>query len=220
MAELQKDPQYVARMRQQEQQQRLNAENYLRAAEPVLKDLKAHGFQVHTIGELRHGRSKYRAAVPILLHWLSRMSNPQVKEDIVRTLSVPWAKPDAAPVLIEEFRKVENDQIRWAIANGLAVVADDAVFEELVQLLHDKGHGQAREMLALALGNMQDPRAVTILVDLLDDAQVVGHAVVALGKLKAPAARARLKELTQHPTTWIKRAAKKALASINKSALH
>jgi hypothetical protein len=220
MAELQRDPEYIARMRQREQQQRVSIENYLRAAEPVLRELGAKGFPVSTIGELRQSKAEYRAAVPILLHWLSRVSDPQVKEDIVRTLSVPWAKPDAAPALIEEFRKAESEGIRWAIANGLEVTADDTVFGELARLVQDKGYGRAREMLVLALGNMQDPCAVTVLMALLDDEQMVGHAIMSLGKLKAPTARVRLKELTLHPTAWVRKEAKKALAIIDQSALH
>jgi HEAT repeat protein len=220
MAELQKDPEYVARMRQREQQQCANAENYARAAEPVLNELGAKGFRVSTIGELRQRKLDYRSAIPVLLHWLLQISDPQVKEDIVRTLSVSRAKPAAAPALIEEFRKAENAELRWAIANGLAVVADDTVFEEMVQLIQDKEHGKAREMLTLALGNMRNPRAVAVLMDLLNDEQVVGHAVMALEKLKVPAARVRLEELTRYPTDWVRREAKKALASIDQSALH
>jgi HEAT repeats len=220
MAELQKDPEYVARMRQREQQQRSNVENYSRIAEPILKELGARGYRVNTIGELVQGKAEYRSAVPILLHWLPRITDPQVKEDIVRTLSVPWAKPTAAPGLIDEFRKADNAELRWAIANGLAVIADDSVFEDLVRLVQDKGLGKAREMLALALGDMQDPRAVVVLMGLLEDEQVVGHAIMALGKLKAHAARARLKELTGHPTEWVRKEAKKALAGVGESPLH
>lgn len=220
MAELQKDPEVLARMRQQEQQQRANVENYLRIAEPVLKELGARGYRINTIGELVQGNTPYRSAVPILLHWLPRISDPQVKEDIVRTLSVPWAKPTAAPALIEEFRKADSAALQWAIANALAVVADDSVFEDLVRLVQDTGFGKAREMLALALGNMQDPRVVAVLMGLLADEQVVGHAVIALGKLRAHAARSRLEELTRHPTAWVRKEAKKALANIGDSPLH
>jgi hypothetical protein len=42
--------------------------------------------------------------------------------------------------------------LRWAIANGLAVIADDLVFEDLVRLVQDKGLGKAREMLAGSAG--------------------------------------------------------------------
>jgi hypothetical protein len=127
---------------------------------------------------------------------------------------VPWAKPAAAPVLIEEF-KAANDPtgegLRWAIANGLAVVADDAVFEQLLHLVQDKQYGKAREMLVVALGNMKDPRAVAVLMNLLDDEEVVGHAVMALGKLKAPAARARLTILLQHSKDWVRDEAMKGI---------
>jgi HEAT repeat protein len=217
MAELQKDPDYVARTHEREQQLRASAANYAREVEPVLKDLEASGFGVKTIGELKLSKKEYRSAIPILLYWLPRMSDPQVKEDIVRTLSVPWATPAAAPVLIEEFRKAKSAELRWAIANGLAVTADDGVFGDLVQLVQDREYGKAREMLAVALGNMQTPDAVAALMGLLDDDQLVGHAVMALGKLRAPAARLRLKELTQHPVDWIKKEARKALANINQS---
>jgi hypothetical protein len=217
MAELQKDPEYVARVGQRKQQQRANVENYSRIAGPILNDLGAMGYRVNTIGELVQGKTEYRSAIPILLRWLPRISDPRVKEDIVRTLSVPWAKPAAAPVLMEEFRKADNAGLRWAIANGLAVIADDSVFEDLVRLVQDKGFGKAREMLALALGNMHDPRAVAVLMGLVEDEDVVGHAIMALGKLKAPVARTRLQELTGHPVEWIRKEAKKALANIAES---
>ena len=121
MTELRKDLKYTVRMQQREEQQRVNAENYSRAAEPVLKELGARGFRVNTIGELRQSNAEYRAAVPILLHWLSRISDPQVKEDIVRTLSVPWAKPAAAPAVVRKnsvtHRKAQGS-IRDAIRRG------------------------------------------------------------------------------------------------------
>jgi hypothetical protein len=218
-AELQKDPEYRARMQRREQQQRENAESYNAAAEQVLKDLGAIGFRVNTVSELRHERRQYRAAIPTLLRWLPRISDRHVKEEIIRTLSVPWAKPTAAPVFIDEFRKAEDEGVRWALANGLEVVADDAVFEDLVQLVRDKNNGKAREMLAVALGNMKDPRAVAVLIDLLGDAEIVGHAVMGLGKLKPAAAREHLEDLTRHPTEWIRDEALKALKGM-KAELH
>jgi hypothetical protein len=223
MRELQKDPEYVARMQQRERQQQESTASHRQAMEPLLKELAAKGFRVRSLVELREGGSNYGAAVPVLLQWLPRISDRHAKEDIVRTLSVPWAKPEAAPLLIREFKAANDptgDGLRWAIANGLAVVADDAVFEDLLHLVQDKQYGKAREMLVVALGNMKDPRAVTVLMNLLDDEQVVGHAVMALGKLKAPAARERLKELMQHTTEWVREEARKAVAAIEPSGIH
>lgn len=214
MVELEKDPEFVARAKRREQQQRAAVENYSRVAEPIVRELGTQGYRVNTIGELVRSGAEYRTAVPILLHWLPRIADLQVKEDIVRALSVPWAKPNTAPVLIDEFQKTDSPGLRWAIANGLAVVADDSVFEDLERLVQDRSLGKAREMLTLALGNMHHPRAVTVLMGLLEDEQVVGHAIMAVGKLRARIAQGRLKQLSEHPTEWVRKAAKEALAKL------
>jgi hypothetical protein len=67
MAELNADPEYVARMRQREQQQCDNALSYRQAAEPVLQALAASGYKVQSLGELRQVGNEYAEAVPILV---------------------------------------------------------------------------------------------------------------------------------------------------------
>ncbi len=218
MAELNADPDYVAGMRQRERQQTENVKNYRQDAEPVLQELAASGFKVQSLGELRQTGIEYPAAIPILVRWLPKIENAQVKEDLVRTLSVPWAAPEAVPALLSEFKRTDGQQsegLRWAIANGLAVTADDAAFDQLAALATDRKYGKAREMLTLALGNCHDPRAVDVLIMLLADEQVVGHAVIALGKLKPSAARSLIQELLKHPTNWVRSEAIKALAAID-----
>lgn len=218
IAELNADPDYVARMRQRAQQQAENVVNYRLAAEPILRELAAVGFKIHVIGELKRSGTRYKAAIPILLRWLPKVANAQVKEDLVRTLSVPWAPPEVAPALIAELQRSDCQQpdgVRWALANGLVVLADDLVFDQLLALITDGTCGKEREMLTLALGNCHDPRAVDVLIALLADEQVVGHAVIALGKLKPMAARAHVQELLTHPKDWVRGEATKALAAFD-----
>lgn len=218
MAELNADPDYVARLREREQRQAQNAESYQLAAAPMLRELVTAGYGVKSLSELGQPGTGNAEVVPILVSWLSRVANPQVKEDLVRTLSVPWAAPAAVPALIAEFKKADGPQatgLRWAIANGLAVTADDAVFEEIAALAKNEVFGKAREMLVLALGNCRDPRAVDVLVGLLDNEVVAGHAVMALGKLKSKTAKPRIQELLSHRTAWVRAEAIKALAAID-----
>src|SRR2546423_273352 len=123
---------------------------------------------------------RYPEAVPTLLKWLPRTRDPDLKHDLVRALSVPWAKPTAASPLIQEFVNASDQSefgLRWTIANALAVVADDSVFEEVASLLGNKEYGRAREMLALALANMKMPRAIDVLTEPLQDPALPGHAV-------------------------------------------
>ncbi|MGH3467692.1 MAG: HEAT repeat domain-containing protein, partial [Thermocrispum sp.] len=105
--------------------------------------------------------------------------------------------------------------LRWAIGNALEVVADDDVFEDLVELARDRRYGRAREMIVVALGNMGDPRAVDVLINLLEDEEVAGHAVVALGKQRAGRARPYVERFLDHPTQWVREAARSALERID-----
>lgn len=219
MGELERDPEFLARQRQQEEDRRRSVESYRTAARDVLADLAATGFKVEAIGDLRRHGTPYREAIPVLMRWLPRMQEAAVKEDIVRTLSVPWAA-DAAPLLIAEFERAEDATgtgLRWAIGNALEVLANDDIADDLIRLATERRYGRAREMLVVGLGKLKDPRVTDVLLKLLADDEVVGHAVIALGKLRAKTARSHIEPLLSHPKPWVRKEAKKALASIDKA---
>ncbi|MNC85366.1 PBS lyase HEAT-like repeat protein [compost metagenome] len=95
-------------------------------------------------------------------------------------------------------------------------MADDDVLNDIVRLLEDNRYGKAREMLAVALGNMRSPRAVDVLMDLLGDETLAGHAAIALGKLRASTGRDPLRALARrHPKEWVRTEAQKAIMAIN-----
>jgi hypothetical protein len=189
------------------------------AVAPVIEDLRAVGFEVATVQDLRRVGVPYSEAIPVLLRWLPRVEYPPLKEDIVRTLSVPWASPMALRPLLTEFERTpasEESGLRWAIGNALEVLGDDSVFEELAAIARNPAYGRSRQMVVVALGRMRNPAAAQILIDLLGDEQVAGHAVKALRRLRAPAARERLAAMSNHPKTWIRNEVKKALDAIEK----
>lgn len=213
MAELQNDPAFRARQEAKEAARRSGQAAYASAAEGVLRELRTVGFDVQSVGELRKRRS-YKKAVPVLARWLPRLADKAVKEDVIRTLSVPWAR-DAVPVLLKEYRDaLEGDPagtgLRWAVANGLEVLATDEVFDDVVELLH-LGPGASRQMLVLALAKMTRPEAVEVLVNLLDDEEVSGHVVSALAKLGAAVPREKVEPFLKHKADWVRKDARKLL---------
>lgn len=216
-AELNSDPAYHDRIAQQEHERREHAEDNLRASSPVLAELTRAGFDVRSIADLYNRKLNYQEAIPVLLRWLPIVSNPATKESIVRALTVPWAKPQAALPLIDEFRKAgdSQDALRWAIGNALEQVADDSAFDELVSLATDRRFGKSREMVVLALGNLSNPKAVDVLRELLADDMVVGHAAMALGRLRAASARSELERVLHHHNPWVRTEAKRALARLD-----
>jgi HEAT repeat protein len=203
---------------QNEQRRQLIIAANKEAAKPVLDELSQAGFDVEWISDLYNKRFNYRRAIPILLRWLPRIENPAVKEGIVRALSVTWAKhTGASTLLIEEFRRpISTPGLKWAIGNALSIVADDDVLNDILELVQDTANGKAREMLVVALGNMKTSDVNYFLIQLLDDEDLAGYAIMALGKLKSKEARPIIERFLTHPKSWVRREAKNALKRIEK----
>jgi hypothetical protein len=220
LEELSGDLEHRRRVAERRQKALARGAEISKAEAPVVADLVNAGFPVESVWDLFNKRLNYRDAIPILLEWLPKISNQGAKEGIVRALSVKWAKPDAAPLLVREFHRIEDpggSSLGWAIGNALEVVADDAVFDDLVEIVRDPSYGRARQMIAVALGKMKDPRAVDVLLGLLDDEDVTGHAIMALGRLGAQEARPAIEGCLSHSKPWVRKEAKKALAKIDKA---
>lgn len=187
----------------------------------VIEALQKVGIQVTNVYDLVNTRKPYTAAIPILVGVLSEIDDDGIKEGIVRALTIKEARGIAAKPLIKEFERISDQDpaqrqlLKWAIGNALSVVADESVFEKLVGLLKDKKHGKAREMLAVALGNMKDPRAADILIEMLNDEELAGHSLIALGKLKAKKAIPYIQHFLNHQKPWICVEAKRALSKID-----
>ncbi|HEX5235409.1 MAG TPA: HEAT repeat domain-containing protein [Silvibacterium sp.] len=198
-----------------EQTRRKLVREIAQAIEPLERDLSALGFSLRTFRDVIKSGKRYTEAIPILLAWLPRL--PEVaKEEVVRALTVPWAKPLAAPVLIEEFTRASDDSLRWAIGNALDTVADYSVLERMIEIAMDRQFGSARQMVVMALGKFKDFRCEDAALRLLNDEEVAGHAVVALRRLRSMRALSALEVMKSHPKAWVRSEAKKAIAAISK----
>jgi hypothetical protein len=126
----------------------------------------------------------FAAAAPVLIRWLPRARTPLIKERIVRSLTAEKAAtPAALKPLVDEFRAADDEQLKWAIGNALATLADASIADELIELAADRRHGKSREMLMDALARTKDERALDLLLQLLEDDDVAGHAISALRRL-------------------------------------
>lgn len=205
----------AAQGNKERERQQATAE-HRRISAPILAELRDAGFDFGTLDELRRSGKQYRAALPILISWLPRIESLDVKESLVRTLSVPWARGIATNPVLQEFYKASKEAmaLRWAVGNAMEVIADNSVADEILSIVADRSNGMARQMFVLALGKLQHPRAVPVLVDLLEDEEVAGHAVKALGNLKAVEAKGGLEGMLKHTKTWIREEAASALSRI------
>lgn len=217
MAELEADDAWVQQRDKRERERRSRGTQNAAAAAPVLAAVvQATGVEVGSISELRELASP--AVVATLIEWLPRVTNIHVKRDIVSALSNEWARPAAAAPLLAAFETTDDDGsqdgLRWSIASALSEVADESVADRIIELVKDRSNGSARQMLALALGNSGDKSAVPVLVALLDEYEIAGHAVMALASLQASEAVPEIEKLRTDDRDWVRNEVRRALVEL------
>lgn len=216
---LEQDSASRAHRSERQRERQATAERVQLALAPIFSDLAAVDLDIHALQDLFQSRTVYCKSLPVLIKWLARTDDAVAKEALVRALSLPWARPVATPYLIEEFQSAAphvTPTLRWAIGNALEVLADEQHVEALVRLAKQCEYGKAREMLALGLGRLKDPRAIETLLGLLDDLEINGHAVIGLGRVKSAAALPYLEKFLDDPRSWVRREAKRSTEKIQK----
>lgn len=190
----------------------------------LLDDLHAAGFDVDRVAQLRDLGSRYKEAVPIVASWLTRLEDSAEADEAVRTLASSWAKPaygalvDALLLYTERARSDAPDAVKWkqtawAAGNSLEVVWNDSRFDELARFVQDPANGVARKMVVSGMKKSKRPEAGEIATDLLDDEQVVLHALSVLGKHPTERARPALERLLDVPVQRVR--ARKVLARLD-----
>jgi len=224
------DDRAVARQRDRDER----ARRYQAAAAPILVALEAAGLDTGEFGTfttLYRTTFDYARAAPILIEWLPRIDEPSVVEAIARSLTGERAARGEGPRrLMVAFRRMSDEYpdrtVAWAIGNALSTLTGPADADGVIELLCDRRYGTARQMLCDALTRTHDPRATEIMIDLIDDDDINGHAILALRRLgnwkvipDTPRALPRLERVLERSTSGIlaKKQARKALEVIARS---
>ncbi|MFL5796371.1 MAG: hypothetical protein ACJ77A_00350 [Actinomycetota bacterium] len=176
---LRSDPNWTATKQERERQHQASVERTQQAHREVLADLARVGVEATSLQELERSRRRYRAAIPILAKWLHQSENSSVQMLVIGALGKSWANPEATRELIAEFRSRPN--VRWEIGNKLARMADREQFDALVEIATVPEYGTGRQMLTEAIARTRHPMAADVLIELLADEDVAGHAVIAGG---------------------------------------
>ena len=155
----------------------------------MLEELTRAGIDVSDFGlftSLRPVSFDFARATPILVKWLPRVDSPAVVESIARSLHGERdAAGEGARQLIAAYRRLSDSEsgARWAIANALSTLVGPTDADDVITLLRNPSSGVARQMLCDALTRTRDPRAPDVLIELIDDDEVNGHAILALRRL-------------------------------------
>ncbi|PZE89076.1 hypothetical protein DEJ00_12185 [Curtobacterium sp. MCLR17_039] len=181
----------------------------------ILADLRALGYDFPSLSAFAQSGVRYKDAVPTLLEWLRKARTPMMQRAVARTLTNPSAKGAVMPALIDAFRNFTDEAgTRWAVGNSIETAYVDRYFADVAALALDPRYGRARQMVALALGKSKRPEAVDVLLQLMDDHDISGHAVFALSKRSNPRAREAFEEKLTDDRPWARKKAALGLRKI------
>jgi hypothetical protein len=183
MAQLNADPEYVARRKALDEAFQRKHEENVRAEAPLVAELRAAGASVNSAWDLANTRNTYTKSLPILLDHLQRPYPNGVRDGIARALAVPEAR-FAWPVLVKLYRQESEKRMKVGLAVALSNVADESVMGELIALAKEPQHGTSRVLLLDALRRSRLPEARKVLEEFATDPQIQKGAREILAKMK------------------------------------
>ena len=181
----------------------------------IMNELQQHGYAINNINDLFNISHKDRKLIPYLLELLDYLSDERDKEFVVRCLGVKGFT-EAIPKLLTEFKSAKNNYYRWAIANSINIIHSMTIEKELIELSSSKKYGTGRQMLVLSLGEYKSDLSLNCLVSLLNDEEVRGHALQALGKCGNPEVLSDIEIYCNSDNNWIKKTAINAAKKIRR----
>ncbi|MEN5436541.1 HEAT repeat domain-containing protein [Sphingobacterium faecium] len=184
----------------------------------LVNDLNSIGIKINSVWDLVKTNERYPDAIPILLDHLQKDYHERNIEGIIRALAVKEAKGKATPYLITMYHQIpkDNNSLRWAIGNTIDMTISQDDVKSILPIVQDKTNGTSRQMFVFALGKTKSAEVEDVLINLLNDDEVVAHALIALGKIKSQKAKDKIAILTDHPKPLVRKEAQKALKKIIK----
>lgn len=132
-------------------------------------------------------------------------------DDWVDNPPVISSQVDGAPPWYRHEYKVweVGENLRALLLKKKKFRQNKAIFDRVAEICRNPKYGKGRQIFVLVLGAYGGPDYVEVAADLLDDAEVAGHAVDALLKMRGSGYAHLVAALKAHPITWVRNEAKK-----------
>lgn len=170
------------------------------------------GLEIESVYDFQYFKNVRRDIVEYLVELVDQdFESLRVKEGVIRALARKEAKGLANRALIDEFLRANNkdEGYKWAIGNSINVVMQSSDLESLKQIILDRRHGTARQMIVLGMSKFKSEDTENFLLALFGDKAVEGHAWSALSKLKSKKAAEIAKTMPRHDSPLVRKYARR-----------
>ncbi len=211
---LERDPDFVAQRAKRREEHARQIAPALELQDRILSELAGRGVHASSLAGLGESGSVPPAAVDVLLGWLRRTDNPDIRMAVVGPLAVAGEPFDGTPLAIA-FDSTDHHTLKWTIANTIAYARPTGLSEWLESRLADPSLERTREMLAVAAGHLLDPsKASAILRNVFPE--LPGHCAIGLGECGDNADRAFLISQRDKYSGWVRKEIEMAIDKIER----
>ena len=110
---------------------------------------------------------------------------------------------------------VDSFEEKWAIGNSISIILDKRFEQEYIDIINDSTNGTTRQMFVLTLGRLKCNKAIDSFINLLDDDEINGHIIIALGYFNNKDLIHYIEPFLKHEQKWIQREAEKSIKKLN-----
>lgn len=180
------------------------------------QELLERGYQFEILNQVQQFMPKHKEALtPIILKYydLAVLDN---EKWYFASLFRYKGFDEFVPMLLNEFVSDKPGFNRWQIAEIVEAIHSKKYINKYLKIISNKKFGKDRQMLVLLVGKLKTEEAIPILINLLDDYDVTGHAINALSQHKREEFRPYFERFLNHENSYYRREAKTALKKLDK----
>ena len=122
-----------------------------------LKDLEKIGYKLFTIYELVLIMEKDKKVVPIVLKYLSKIEDENIKTHLAYFLAVKNYK-EASEKLIKEFYNAKTNEYKIALSKALSTIYNKDILNELLEIAKNKEYKDVNFPIIFTLRKYRDRR--------------------------------------------------------------
>lgn len=135
----------------------------------------------------------------ILLKYAQRLTDPKEIQFVARTMMQKQGFRHAVPWLLSLFENYPGNGLNksdlWAIGYAIYTIDNEDQYSDVIKLCKKKKYGRGRQMLMGTLARSKRKAAYDLLLKLLHDPWLRGHAIEAVGRFGNPDAIPLLERL-------------------------
>ncbi|MFK3864129.1 hypothetical protein [Pseudoalteromonas rhizosphaerae] len=193
------------------------------------KDLKFLGLTVNKGADYQRAIQEEPNASVIFLEHLQKPYSQLTHELIARTLA--YSKVPIANEMLDVFESIENESVRWEIANTVLILNKSAPkalkvdTSRLKVYFEDEKYQKSISPFIEIISKHEGKESISFLCSLLDmkfesttsERSIISATLIALGNLKAVDTLEKVRKFASHSDSWIRGKAKSALKKIEKA---